>query len=89
MTILFHDAHKVDADGEVDGFWMLVDGDRIVSVGSSPRRRGAAADATGATGATGAASASHGGSGALDGSDGRGGAGLPQPTAPSISGART
>ncbi|GAA0963168.1 N-acetylglucosamine-6-phosphate deacetylase [Frigoribacterium faeni] len=77
MTILFHDAHKVDADGEVDGFWMLVDGDRIVSVGSSPRRRGAAADATGATGATGAASASHGGSGALDGSDGRGGAGLP------------
>ena len=41
MTILFHGARKLDANGEVDDFWMLVDGDSIHSTGS-----GAAPDAT-------------------------------------------
>jgi N-acetylglucosamine-6-phosphate deacetylase len=36
MTILFHSARKVDAAGQVDDFWMLVDGDRIVQTGSGP-----------------------------------------------------
>ncbi|WP_349897817.1 N-acetylglucosamine-6-phosphate deacetylase [Parafrigoribacterium soli] len=36
MTILFHSARKLDAAGQVDGFWMLVDGDRIVRTGSGP-----------------------------------------------------
>ncbi|MHB1171225.1 MAG: N-acetylglucosamine-6-phosphate deacetylase [Lacisediminihabitans sp.] len=34
MTTLFHGARKLDAAGQVDGFWMLVDGDSIVSTGS-------------------------------------------------------
>jgi len=34
-TTLFTDARKVDADGEVDGFWMLVDGDLIVATGAT------------------------------------------------------
>lgn len=34
MSILFHGARKLDADGLVDGFWMLVDGDTITSTGS-------------------------------------------------------
>ena len=32
-TTLFHSARKLDAAGEVDDFWMLVDGDTIVSTG--------------------------------------------------------
>ncbi|WP_349902353.1 N-acetylglucosamine-6-phosphate deacetylase [Parafrigoribacterium humi] len=36
MTILFHSARKVDAAGQVDDFWMLVDGDRIAQTGSGP-----------------------------------------------------
>ncbi|MHC5797607.1 N-acetylglucosamine-6-phosphate deacetylase [Lacisediminihabitans sp. FW035] len=34
MTTLFHSARKLDADGQVDDFWMLVRGDTIESVGS-------------------------------------------------------
>jgi N-acetylglucosamine-6-phosphate deacetylase len=34
MTTLFHRAQKLDADGQVDDFWMLVDGDTIVTTGS-------------------------------------------------------
>jgi N-acetylglucosamine-6-phosphate deacetylase len=34
MTLLFEHARKLDAQGEVDDFWMLVDGDTIVSTGS-------------------------------------------------------
>lgn len=57
-TTLFTDAHKVDADGEVDGFWMLVDGDVIVATGATvPGSRSAAgvrggADPTRASSAT-------------------------------------
>ncbi|MCU1441193.1 MAG: nagA [Rhodoglobus sp.] len=36
MTTLFHGARKLDAAGEVDGFWMLTDGDTIVATGSGP-----------------------------------------------------
>lgn len=40
MSTLFVNASKVDVDGEVDGFWMRVDGDRIAATGSggTPRR---------------------------------------------------
>lgn len=34
MSILFHNARKLDTDGEVDDFWMLVDGDTITETGS-------------------------------------------------------
>ena len=34
MTTLFHAARKLDADGQVDDFWMLVDGDTITETGS-------------------------------------------------------
>lgn len=34
MTILFHSARKLDADGQVDDFWMLVDGDTIRATGN-------------------------------------------------------
>lgn len=34
MSTLFHNARKLDADGQVDDFWMLVDGDSIVETGS-------------------------------------------------------
>ncbi len=37
MSTLFHSARKLDAAGEVDSFWMLVEGDTIVSVGSGPQ----------------------------------------------------
>jgi N-acetylglucosamine-6-phosphate deacetylase len=37
MTTLFHGARKLDVDGQVDDFWMLVSGDSIVSTGSGPR----------------------------------------------------
>lgn len=33
MTLLFENARKLDADGEVENFWMLADGDQIVSTG--------------------------------------------------------
>jgi N-acetylglucosamine-6-phosphate deacetylase len=33
VTILFEHARKLDADGEVDDFWMLVDGDTITATG--------------------------------------------------------
>jgi N-acetylglucosamine-6-phosphate deacetylase len=34
VTTLFHSARKLDAHGQVDDFWMLVEGDTIRSVGS-------------------------------------------------------
>jgi N-acetylglucosamine-6-phosphate deacetylase len=34
MTTLFHGARKLDADGQVDDFWMLVEGDTIARTGS-------------------------------------------------------
>lgn len=34
MNTLFHSARKLDAHGQVDDFWMLVDGDSINSTGS-------------------------------------------------------
>jgi len=37
VTILFAGARKLDANGEVDDFWMLVDGDTITSVGTGQR----------------------------------------------------
>jgi N-acetylglucosamine-6-phosphate deacetylase len=36
MTILFHSARKLDAAGQIDDFWMLVDGDHIALTGSGP-----------------------------------------------------
>lgn len=36
MSTLFHSARKLDADGQVDGFWMLVDGATITATGSGP-----------------------------------------------------
>ena len=41
MTTLFSNARKLDADGIVEGFWMLVDGDTIAATGT-----GDAPDAT-------------------------------------------
>lgn len=43
MTTLFAHARKLDAAGQVDDFWMLVDGDTIVSTGSG---EGPSADET-------------------------------------------
>jgi N-acetylglucosamine-6-phosphate deacetylase len=37
MTILFAGARKLDAGGQVDDFWMLVDGDTITAVGAGQR----------------------------------------------------
>ena len=34
MSTLFHSARKLDAAGQVDDFWMLVDGDTITSTGN-------------------------------------------------------
>ena len=34
MSVLFEHARKIDANGEVDDFWMLVDGDTITHVGN-------------------------------------------------------
>lgn len=59
-TTLFTDARKVDADGEVDGFWMLVDGDVIVATGSTVPGSRAAAEVTGRVDATRASSATSG-----------------------------
>ncbi len=36
MTTVIHSARKLDAHGEVDSFWMLVDGDSIASTGHGP-----------------------------------------------------
>ncbi|ROS50536.1 N-acetylglucosamine-6-phosphate deacetylase [Frigoribacterium sp. PhB24] len=55
-TILFTDARKVDADGEVDGFWMLVDGDVIVATGATVPGSRAAGGASGGVDATRASS---------------------------------
>ena len=33
-TTLFHNARKLDADGAIDDFWMLIDGDTIVATGT-------------------------------------------------------
>jgi N-acetylglucosamine-6-phosphate deacetylase len=37
MSTLFHKARKLDAHGQVDDFWMLVDGDLIVATGHGER----------------------------------------------------
>lgn len=37
MTTLFHSAQKLDAHGQVDDFWMLVEGDTITATGSGPQ----------------------------------------------------
>ena len=63
-TTLFSDARKVDADGEVAGFWMLVDGDVIVATGTTVPGSRAAAEVTSGVDATRASSAT---SGAPDG----------------------
>lgn len=34
MTMVFHGARKIDVDGEVEDFWMLVDGDTITATGA-------------------------------------------------------
>ncbi len=34
MATLFHSARKLDAQGQVDDFWMLVEGDTITSTGN-------------------------------------------------------
>ena len=39
MSTLFEHARKLDAHGQVDDFWMLVDGDTIISVGSGQAPR--------------------------------------------------
>ncbi|OII23792.1 N-acetylglucosamine-6-phosphate deacetylase [Frigoribacterium sp. MCBA15_019] len=59
-TTLFTNARKVDADGEVDGFWMLVDGDVIVATGSTVPGSRAAAGVTGRVDAARASSATSG-----------------------------
>jgi N-acetylglucosamine-6-phosphate deacetylase len=38
-TTLVRNAHAVDATGETEGFWMLLDGDRIVATGSTSEQR--------------------------------------------------
>ena len=37
MSILFHGARKLDAHGQVDDFWMLVENDTIMSTGCGPQ----------------------------------------------------
>jgi N-acetylglucosamine-6-phosphate deacetylase len=37
MSTLFHGARKLDGHGQIDDFWMLVDGDSIVATGSGTR----------------------------------------------------
>jgi len=44
MSTLFHSARKLDASGQVDDFWMLVDDGVIVSTGSGPERPAAATE---------------------------------------------
>ena len=43
MSTLFHSARKLDARGEVDDFWMLVEGDTITATGSGHEHPDAAA----------------------------------------------
>ncbi len=45
MTTLIHSARKLDSEGQVDDFWMLVDGDTIIRTGSgrTPDAAGAGA----------------------------------------------
>ena len=43
MSTLFHSARKLDAHGQVDDFWMLVDGDSITATGSGHERPDATA----------------------------------------------
>lgn len=43
MSTLFHSARKLDAHGQVDDFWMLVEGDTIASAGSGPQHPDATA----------------------------------------------
>ena len=47
MSTLFHGGRKLDADGIVDDFWMLIDGDTIASTGTGtpPETLPGAADA--------------------------------------------
>ncbi|KPG78901.1 N-acetylglucosamine-6-phosphate deacetylase [Frigoribacterium sp. RIT-PI-h] len=59
-TTLFTNARKVDADGEVDGFWMLVDGDVVVATGATVPGSRAAAEVAGGVDATRASSAPSG-----------------------------
>jgi len=59
-TTLFSDARKVDADGVVEGFWMLVDGDVIVATGATVPGSRAAAGARHVVDATRASSAASG-----------------------------
>ena len=35
MSTLFTNGHKIDAHGQVDNFWMLVDGDTIIQTGTA------------------------------------------------------
>jgi N-acetylglucosamine-6-phosphate deacetylase len=44
MTTLFHGGRKLDADGQIDDFWMLVEGDSIVGTGSGHAPETAGAD---------------------------------------------
>lgn len=44
MTTLFHGARKLDSDGQIDDFWMLVDGDTIIQTGSGRTPEAAAPD---------------------------------------------
>jgi N-acetylglucosamine-6-phosphate deacetylase len=49
MTTLLRNARKLDADGEVDGFWALLDGARIAATGTGePPRADTVADLAGA-----------------------------------------
>lgn len=34
MSTLFHNGRKLDVDGQVDDFWMLIDGDTIIETGT-------------------------------------------------------
>jgi N-acetylglucosamine-6-phosphate deacetylase len=43
VSILFHDARKLDANGQIDDFWMLVDGGEITATGSGRTPESAAA----------------------------------------------
>lgn len=43
MSTLFHSARKLDADGQVNDFWMLVEGNSIVSTGTGTQRPDASA----------------------------------------------
>ncbi|MGX5681951.1 N-acetylglucosamine-6-phosphate deacetylase [Schumannella luteola] len=36
MSTVFHSARKLDADGQVDGFWMLVESGTIAATGTGP-----------------------------------------------------